>query len=264
MRTAQWTTGTVASGGEEIYYESAGDGDAVVLCHGLGGNHAVWYQQVPVLAQTHRVVTWDQRGFGMSTNRANDAGPAAAVQDLTALLDHLSIDRAHVIGQSMGGWAVMGFATTSPGRVTSLVVCDSTAGVWTDAIGAIFAGRERPAAPQPLIGEHSAIGDSLRERDLVQAFLYQQVGGFRTGIDDAEMVSRLFATRYASDDVAALSMRVLLVVGGDDQLIPPAVMREVANVVPNEGLVEIDDAGHSPYFEQPAAWNDAVASFIGR
>ena len=55
------TSGFVESGGEQIYFETTGSGEALVLCHGLGGNHAIWYQQVPVFAQRHTVVTWSWR-----------------------------------------------------------------------------------------------------------------------------------------------------------------------------------------------------------
>jgi len=262
--TAAWSTGSITSGGERIHFERAGSGDAVLFCHGLGGNHAVWFQQVPVFAERFDVITWDQRGFGMSTNDAGESSPAAAVQDIGALLDHLSIDRAHLVGQSMGGWAVMGFALAAPERVASLAICDSTAGVWNDDVGAAFAGRDAPAPPQPVIGSHTAIGKALRERDLVKAFLYQQIGGFRGAVDDGDMVSRLFGTRYAAEDVARLSMPVLALVGADDDLIPPAAIKAVAASIPGATYVEIPDAGHSPYFEQPDAWNAAVMGFLAR
>lgn len=262
MTEIAWTTGTLASAGERIYYEVAGDGEAVVLCHGLGGNHAVWYQQVPVFARSFCVVTWDQRGFGMSTNAAGESGPAAAALDLAALLDHLSVERAHLVGQSMGGWAVLGFALSSPERVRSLVICDSTAGAWNDEIRAAFAGGRAPQEPRAALGAHTAIGAALRSDDLTKAFLYQQIGGFRGTIDDAEMIARLLSTRFSGEDVARLRLRVLALVGADDDLIPPEAVRALARAIPGAAFVQIPQAGHSPYFEQPDAWNEAVLFFL--
>ena len=111
----EWRRGTVASEGEDIYWEdvTTGDGDdrpVVVLSHGAGGSHAVWYLQVPVLGEHFRVVTWDSRGFGNSTNRNDAPSPDAAATDLASVLDHLGIDRAHLVGQSMGGWHISAFA----------------------------------------------------------------------------------------------------------------------------------------------------------
>ncbi len=111
----RWTTATVRSRGEDIYYEvtepdhHAGSivagGSTVVLGHGAGGSHAAWFQQVPALAAAgHRVVTWDTPGFGNSTFVTGAFAPEGIVADLVAVLDAVEVDRAHVVGQSMGGW----------------------------------------------------------------------------------------------------------------------------------------------------------------
>jgi pimeloyl-ACP methyl ester carboxylesterase len=79
------SNGFSESDGERIYYESVGEREpALVLCHGAGGNHAVWYQQVPVFARHRRVISWDQRGFGRSSARGGPTSPAAALRDLGA------------------------------------------------------------------------------------------------------------------------------------------------------------------------------------
>jgi pimeloyl-ACP methyl ester carboxylesterase len=258
-----WTTGTVSSDKEEIAFEVAGSlvgsgADTIVFCHGLGGNHAVWFQQVPLFAQMFRVVTWDQRGFGRSTNRAGASGPAAAVADLGRILDHLNVERAHLVGQSMGGWAVLGFALSAPARVSSLTIADSTAGVVTDTIMEVLTTTTRREVSTDVVGSHPAIG---RELEAVKAFLYQQIGGFRGNVEDADMIGKLFGTRYDLEAVRALGVPSLCVVGADDDLIPPAAVREVATVL-GARLVEIADAGHSPYFEHPDAWNTAVLEFV--
>jgi 3-oxoadipate enol-lactonase len=260
----RWTSGSAASDGEDIYFESTGDADeSVVLCHGLGGNHAVWFQQVPVLAQDFRVITWDQRGFGRSSNRAGASGPAAAVRDLGAICDQLGLGRVHLVGQSMGGWCVLGFALASPERVRSLVIADSTAGVVNDTIMDALVTTARREIPAEVTGAHPAIGERLTTQDPVKAFLYQQIGSFRGDITDADMVSTLFSTRYDLSAVQALGLPTLCVVGSKDDLIPPVAVREVARILGAE-LVEIEGAGHSPYFEEPDAWNEAVRSFLSQ
>jgi 3-oxoadipate enol-lactonase len=257
-----WVPGTLESDGEEIYYEVSGAGaETVVFCHGLGGNHAVWFQQVPVFARSFRVVTWSQRGFGLSSNRAGASGPHAAVADLAALLDHLDIDRAHVVGQSMGGWAVVGFALRSPERVRSLVVADSTGGIVNERVTEVLVGARRREVPPSTLGAHAAIGEPLAREDPTTAFLYQQIGVFRGDVTDADMIGKLFSTRYPLNQVAALEVPALCVVGSDDDLIPPDAVREVATIL-DAKVVEIPNAGHSPYFEQPDQWNGAVLEFI--
>lgn len=260
-------SGFFSSGGEEIYYETYGSGDPVVLSHGLGGNHAIWYQQVPVLAQSYRVIVWDQRGFGRSTNRENKAGPAAFVEDLTALLDHLQIARANLIGQSMGGWTVMGFALKHPERVRSLVMADTIGGLYTPKIEAAFDEyiRTMMSASTPdevPLGPHPALGDEVVKRDLAQAFLYSQIGSVAVP-PPANVGPSLRATKYPHDMLVKVHMPVLFIVGEHDPIFPPSTIREAASLIASSRVIEIPGAGHSPYFETPDAWNRVVLDFLG-
>ncbi|KAB2857571.1 MAG: alpha/beta hydrolase, partial [Sphingopyxis terrae] len=102
-------SGMLATAGAEIYWQALGEGPAVVLAHGVGGNHAIWYRQIDALSRSNRVITFDHRGFGLS--RDLDArGRDAFIDDLTALLDHLDIAKAALVGQSMGAGTCIGFA----------------------------------------------------------------------------------------------------------------------------------------------------------
>src|SRR5262245_1918863 len=102
----QRANGFTESEGERIYWECVGTGEpALVLCHGAGGNHAVWYQQVPVFARHRRVITWDHRGFGRSSAHAGPTRPELGVRDLAAVLAAAGATGAiDLVGQSMGGW----------------------------------------------------------------------------------------------------------------------------------------------------------------
>jgi pimeloyl-ACP methyl ester carboxylesterase len=259
--------GFVESGGEQIYYETVGAGDVVVLNHGLGGNHAIWYQQVPVLAERFQVVTWDQRGFGRSTNAKGENSPAAAASDLAAVLDHLGIERAHLVGQSMGGWVVMGFALAHPDRARSIVLADTLGGIYTPEASAHFDAYIRDMMTQPSpdelpITRHPALGEQLGPADPAKAFLYRQIGGLG-GPAPKNAGLQLRQTSYALDDVHKSKVPALFVVGENDPIFPPAVVRSVAGEVRGATVVELPGAGHSPYFETPETWNAAVLSFLG-
>ncbi len=260
------TTGTIDTDGETIYYENIGEGPALVLSHGLGGNHAIWFQQVPVFAKTHRVITWDQRGFGRSSNRGGKAGPVAAVADLKAVLDHLGVERAHMAGQSMGGWAVLGFALENPGRVESLVLADTIAGIYTPEIEAHYDVyiRSVMAGPKPddlPIGKHPALGEKFSEADPARAFLYSQIGSAAPPAP-ATMGLTLRQTAWDSARFGQIKCPILFVVGAEDPIFPPAIVRAASTKFPGSQVVEIPGAGHSPYFEIPDAWNDVVGKFL--
>lgn len=261
-----YTSGFVPRGADRLYYETAGEGEAVVLCHGYGGNHAVWFQQLPALAERHRVITWDQRGFGRSSDRSGSAGPEAAAGDLAALLDHLGVERAHLVGQSMGGWAVTGFARAQPGRVRSLVLADTPGGLWTQALAAHFdgllaaGGGAAEADAVPML-QHPALAPGLARRDPARAFLYRQLTSLGPPAPLAIPIL-LRETRHPLDALAGLDAPLLFLVGDGDAIFPPALIRELAARLPGAQTLEIAGAGHSPYFEQPESWNRAVLEFL--
>lgn len=255
--------GFFESENESLYFESYGEGAPVILCHGLGGNHAIWYQQVPVLARHYHVVTWDQRGFARSSNHSINAGPMTAAKDLKALLDHLEIESAHLIGQSMGGWAVLGFAIDQPERTQSLVLADTIAGIYTPGITSAFdaALKARPSPQDLPFGRHPAIGIQLTQSKLHQAFLYSQIGSIAEP-PPADMATLLRNTAYPLESVGRLEIPTLFIVGSNDPYFSPATIAEAAAQIRNAHVVEIPDAGHSPYFETPLLWNEAVLKFL--
>ncbi|HEY5170767.1 MAG TPA: alpha/beta fold hydrolase, partial [Acidimicrobiia bacterium] len=168
--THPWRTATVASGGETIYYEVTGadDAPAVVLTHGAGGSHAAWFQQVPALADAgYRVVTWDSRGFGLSTFATGVLGMEAAVADLDAISKASGIERMHLVGQSMGGWWATAFALARSQRLRSLTLSNTVGGLWTDALAGHFANfvAGTAGADESRMGVHSALGPSFVVRD---------------------------------------------------------------------------------------------------
>lgn len=259
-----WRTDVLEHDGERIYFEEVGDGPALVLCHGAGGNHAVWYQQVAHFAPRHRVITWDQRGYGRST-RNGEIGPRPAVRDLTALLDHLGVGQAHVVGQSMGGWCALGFAIEHPARVRSLVLADTLGGIFTPEIIEILTSRVTPPplGEPPVFGVHPAV-DGLIDHDPAQAFLYQQLSTFTEEVPSLEAIALLLQTQWDLDTLQTLGVPTLFLFGSNDNLFPADALRLAAGLIPGAEVVEIPGATHSPYFAAPGAWNAAVEDFLSR
>lgn len=267
--TTSRRTLTVDHDGETLFVEVTGEEHRdrrapLVLSHGLGGNHAIWFQQVHYFARDRMVVTWDHRGFGASTDRGDRSGPGVAPGDLLAICDHLGLERPHLVGQSMGGWTVLGAELRRPGFARSIVMADSHGGVTSDAIAAAFAAPRRVEATGTafdMLGLHPAIDASLLVRDPARAHLYQLIGDFGT-IDAATLMERLFAETHDADEAASVRCPVLCVVGERDPLIPPAVVRELTDVLPDACVAEVPGAGHSPYFEDPDLWNALVGRFL--
>ena len=267
-------TGFVEHDGERIYYETVGarSGPVVVFTHGMGGNHMIWYQQVAYFAPSCRVITWDQRGFGRSTNVAGGVSPHKAAADLAALLQHLDAGSAHVIGQSLGGWASLGYTLRHPGRVRSLVLADTIAGIHSPAIEREFrdystrvatAAAEAAAAGKTnAIDRHPALAHDFGMHDRAKAFLYNQISSVSLAPPVAALRRQLPGAFWPEDEVSRLMVPTLFVVGERDDIFSPALIREAASHIRGAVVQEIPLAGHSPYFETPEKWNQIVHAFV--
>ncbi|MGD9751748.1 MAG: alpha/beta fold hydrolase [Acidimicrobiia bacterium] len=260
--------GRIEREGESIYYELATRGEddhrpVVVLSHGAGGSHAVWFHQVLPLGERFRVLTWDSRGFGNSTFAGGSLSVAAAVGDLAAVLDAIGLaadEAVHLVGQSMGGWWSVGFALAHPHRVRSLTLSDTPGGVWTEALRGHFRTARPGRLTSDVVGVHQALGaTTMRERP-AQAFLYQQLGSFFTPPMGA--VGKMLAeVEVDPAAVRAVGCPLLVVAGEEDAIFPAAGLKGLADVL-GARYVELAGAGHSPYFESPDAYNEALLDFL--
>jgi len=247
--------------GIELYYETHGSGPALVFAHGGGGSHLSWWQQVPAFASHYTVMTFDHRSFGQSRDVSNGPGANAFVDDLTALLDHLGIQKAVVAGQSMGGWTVCGFATAHPERTNALILCDTTGGVETTAATKSHANiRERSQGNLKQILTN-AYAKNFPEREPALCFLYQQISTLNTHVAP-NLVPTLFGLKHDVKPIVERRIPTLLIVGEEDVLTPPQAMESITEQIPHARFVKIPQAGHSAYFEHPEEFNRVVREFL--
>jgi 3-oxoadipate enol-lactonase len=243
--------------GTNLYYEDHGKGTPFLLIHGMYGNHATWYQQVASLSEKHRVIALDLRGFGLSED-ANALGSGGSTGDIAGLLDHLSIDNAILVGQSMGGAACLTFALNSPNRMRALVLAGSLGGIeLPDHLTKRQIELTKEAAGLTL-SQRMLSADFLRNEP-ARAELFRQLISFNRG------ASQYFkaATRPPAPTLERLQeladlIPVLLIVGDQDIVQPPEVVAEVSDLLPGAEISVIEASGHSAYFEQPEAFNASL------
>ena len=249
--------------GIDLHYQSYGEGDAIVFAHGAGGNLLSWWQQIPFFSQRYRCVTFDHRGFGHSYDVANGPGANSFVDDLRGLLDHLGIESAHLVAQSMGGRTMLGFAVAHAHRVKSLVMADTVGGMNVPEVleqQRIWAEHQaaNPSANGVEIG-FRAVSPLFVQRNPNLANLYLQVS--RTNPPRHNPPGGMPAGPSAVD-LANLKAPTLFFVGEDDQLSPPSVIEAGARAIPGARLLRVPEAGHSVYFEKPDIFNFEVLRFI--
>lgn len=253
--------------GIDLYYETHGSGEqTVVFAHGAGGNHLSWWNQVPVFAERYRVVTFDHRAFGQSLD-TNGRGAAAYVDDLEALLGYLGIERPILVAQSMGGRSCMGYTLRCPTNVRALVMADTVLGIRelvmthldeTTKARIEETRKERAAANAPTFTW--ALGPVFRQRNPAGAFLYQEISDLNPPRDPAFLAAP--EEPVTVDELGTLTTPILWLVGEDDALMPPAMMRVARELTPSSRFVVVPECGHSVYFEAPQAFNAIVLDFL--
>lgn len=248
--------------GEKIYFEAYGQGPAVFLFHGLGGSHAVFFQNVPELAKNYTVIIMDARGFGNSSNNNKDHGPQSSARDAFYILDHLGIEKAHLVGQSMGGWTALQMAMDQPTRVMSLVLSNSLAGIYEDDIADyyIIPPKRKPVWELPF-GQHWGLSDSFYEKEPAIAFMYLQMGSL-SGKPPSDMRVLIRQTHYRVDEVNALNIPILFISGTEDITFLPEKIKTIQSKIKNSYYLEFPETAHSPYYEKPGEWNAVVSDFF--
>jgi pimeloyl-ACP methyl ester carboxylesterase len=263
--------------GTRLYYEEAGEGTPIVFVHEFGGTHRSWEPQMRGFARAHRCITFAARGYPPSDvpESVDRYSQAIAVADIVAVLDAAGVDRAHVVGLSMGGFAALHFGLEHAARALSLVVAGAGYGA-EKQFEAYFRNVSLEVAKQfeeqgseqfaktyslgasrvqfqnkdprgwrefaDLLGQHSAVGAANTMRG-VQAR--------RPSIYDLEQ--RLRAMRVPT-----------LVMAGDedDHCIQPGVFMK--RTIPACGLCVLPRTGHTLNLEEPELFNRVVGDFIAQ
>jgi pimeloyl-ACP methyl ester carboxylesterase len=247
--------GVVSVGGRPAGYLAAGQGRPVVLVHGSGGRAQLWAPQLAGLADTARVIAVDLPGHG-ATGGAGCRRVEEYATWLLGLLDALALERVVLGGHSMGGAIAQTVALSRPDRLSGLVLVGTGARlrVLPRIIELFEAGSPGGAE---LVG---ALAYSPRtppgavveaERALQETAAAVTLGDF-LACDRFDVMSTLGAIRTPA----------LVVVGRDDRLTPLKYARFLAEGIAGARLVEIEDAGHFPQVEQPAAVNAALRGFL--
>jgi len=261
-------------GAVELYYEDSGEGVPIVLVGGLTSTVEIWVQQVPALAERHRVVCPDNRGSGR-TRVEDDDGVRTLERwaaDLELLLDGLGLERVHLVGASMGGMIVQEFALTRPDRLRSLVVMCTTPGgdhgvpVPPETLGALVAGQAPDATPEAQEASLRAIAHSVSfERCPERLERYRaDKDAWTHSPEELAQRQRGMAGWQSYDRLPELRVPTLVMTGDGDVLVPPGNSELLAGRIPGAELRTFPDTGHLFMIESPHEVNAALLEFFAK
>jgi pimeloyl-ACP methyl ester carboxylesterase len=248
---------------QTLQFVDGGKGEPVVLLHGFPLDGRMWDPQVRELGRGARVIVPDLPGFGRSA-----ALPAASLDqmadDVAALLDTLGVERATVVGLSMGGYIALAFARLHRGRLARLGLCDTRAAPDTlegrtarnDSIALVDA-EGVGALVERMLPKLLSPSASTEVREQVRAVgRSQSPAGVKAAL--AAMRDRADAREW----LPAIDVPTMVVVGADDTLTPPSESESMFAKLPRAKLEQIPHAGHLANLEAPAAFTAALERLL--
>ncbi len=254
-------------------YDDRGTGDPVLFIAGRGGAGRTWHlHQVPAFARAgFRTITFDNRGIG-ATENASAFTTETMVADTAALIEDLVGGPVRLVGVSMGAFIAQELMLARPELVTQAVLMatrgrnDHTREFFTAAEAKMMdAGIVLPPEYEAKIRmlesfSPATLNDDRVSGDWIQMFTMwpsKPTPGLRTQLDISPTSNRLPAYR-------SITSRVLVIGFADDVVLPPHLGKEVAEAIPKATYLQVRDAGHLGFIEQPEAVNTAMLEFFGR
>ncbi|MCZ6827401.1 MAG: alpha/beta hydrolase [Gammaproteobacteria bacterium] len=254
----------VRIGSHSLHYETNGDGEPLLLLHGLGSSALDWDAQMLAFSSRYKVLAPDLAGFGRSDKLTQPHSIAEYADDIFGLLDYLGIDRCHVLGHSMGGAVAFQMGTEMPRRISSLIILNSLPSFVLDTVAKRLEYYVRLLivslfGMQPLASmvtkrllpkeEHRVVAEKMSER-------YARN-------DRKSYVEALKAVAGWSvvDRLAVLTMPVLMI-SADQDYTPVEEKRRYVEQIPNARLEVIRDSRHATPVDQAEALNKIVLEFL--
>lgn len=258
-----------------LYYEDTGQGEPIIFVHEFAADCRAWETQVRHLSRDYRCITFNARGYSPSDvpQSADAYGCEYSASDIGAVLDHLKLADAHVVGLSMGAYAGMLFGIRQRKRVRSLVLAGVGSGsepAETDD----FRARYKIMADQLEIDGFTKIADEFAMGPTRKQLARKDPRGWRETVEQlrehsakgSAMTMRHYQaarpTVYDYDaDLRKLDASTLVIVGDEDE---PCLNVSVylKRTLPHADLIVVPGTGHSVNLEEPVAFNQAIATFI--
>ncbi len=260
--------------GINVHYRDQGQGEPLVLLMGYSGDQTGWFFQRSAFSKHYRVITLDNRGVGKTDKPGGAYSMKMMADDTVGLMDHLGVEKAHILGVSMGGMIAQEIAISYPERVEKLILgC-------TVVVGSNRANGIGPEFPRALGLPEDYTDDDLRSLPILTFANRLYSMGFNKRlyrillVPLAKLQSRSSSATGLTgqleagldhntlDRLGAISAPTLVITGADDRLVSPQSSEELANGIPNAKLVKTEGGSHAFFIEMRGQFNREVLGFL--
>ena len=262
---------TAQVGDINIYYESHGDGEPLLLIMGYGQYSAHWSPLIPPFSQEYRVISFDNRGTGRSDKPEIPYTMKMMAADAKGLLDAIGVDSAHVFGVSMGGMIAQEFALNYPGKLISLILgCTQCGGTKTvlptpEALAFLLnpemgklSVEERARETAPWLVSQEFIDKNPEAVELYVALTSK----YPTPIHGFACQAQAIAAHDTYDRLPQITAPTLVIAGSADRIIPAGNSRIIAPRIKDAELVILENAGHGFFIDAEAETTRIILDFL--
>jgi len=259
--------------GVDMYYEVHGKGVPLVMIQGFAGNNQAWFFQTPVFKKYYKVIVFDNRGIGKTDKSSEPYTIRTMADDVIGLLDYLAIEKAHILGLSLGGMVAQEIAISYPERLVKLV------------LGSTLAGSEGGSDVHPEMIKAFTTSESAANIDFrsipLEKVMYEMVSlAFNRrlyrmillplskrsmkSIDPEGHFKQMAAVSdYTTlDRLHLIKAPTLVITGTGDRIISPIASEVIASRIPNAKLVLVKGGSHAFFMEMRGKFNKEVLGFL--
>ena len=262
--------GHVNANGQKLYYEIHGEGEPLVMILGLGGDVTAWQMQIPALKKHFKVIVFDNRDVGRSSEATEPYQIADIADDAAALMNALDIEQAHILGASMGGMIAQELVLNHPHKIRKLILLCTLARcprflvhrfrlwkwIWErdpDHEVLPIAGMQLGMMSAEFFKDDTAVDEMLEQ---MRKPLYpQSLVAWSRQVDAAANFDSL-------DRLSAIKASTLILVGDQDMSTPVWANREIAEAIPEAQLQILEGGNHAVAWEMVDQVNQAIVDFL--
>ncbi len=259
--------------GVNLYYEVQGEGYLLVLIQGFGGGSRGWHFQVRTFRKHFKVMAFDARGIDKSKKSPEPYAIKDLADDIASLMDHLGMERAHILGMSFGSIVAQEFAISHPDRVDRLVLVCATYGdddpneVHPEIVSAFGGGRgleDFDVTSVDLGKANSVIVNMAFNKRFYRMVLGPMSRWYvkTHGIEGHKGQLEAMAGYKTLDRLHLITSPTLVMTGTEDKIIPPRNSEIIASHIPNARLVKIEGGSHALNIEHRKEFNAEVLRFL--